>query len=406
MFPNTRRKQIFYPCLVTLVIAVISLVVIAPNTVAALNSYGFGLAASPHGNGFPTLNSYGFGITTASPNGYGFLKHHPIPPDTTITSAVDGNGATLQSGGTSSSNSVTFTFTATAGTNPIAGFQCSLDNGAFSSCTSPTIVNNLAAGTHNFQVRAVDTSGTSDLTPASFSWTIVASSPPPSTVIGGTIVPLYTYPTDSSWNTIISVKDAHPNVPIVAIINPNSGPGSSRDINFANGINTLRTHGIIVIGYVYTSYAGRSIANVENDINAYHSWYPNLNGIMFDEMSNVAGHESYYSTVSQYVKSLVGFTYTVGNPGTDTIPSYVGTVDTITIYENSGLPSLSYLDGWHSNYPRSNWAIVPYNVPSLDQSFVTQAKNYVGYIYITSDNLPNPWNTLSAYFSTLISDLD
>lgn len=350
---------------------------------------------------------YGFGTPTGSPNGYRYFKNHVLPPDTAVTSAIDGNGATLQTGSSSYSNAVTFRFTAIPGSYPIAGFQCSLDNAAFSpSCISPTAITNLGSGTHNFQVRAVDRSGISDPTPASFSWTIVASSPPPSTTVGGTIVPLYTYPTDSSWSTIISVKDAHPNVPIVAIINPNSGPGSSKDINYVNGINNLRASGIIVIGYVYTSYATRSIPNVESDVNAYHSWYPNLNGIMFDEMSNVAGHEAYYSTLSQYVKSLVGFTYTVGNPGTDTIPSYVGTVDTITIYENSGLPPLSYLDGWHSNYPRSTWAVTVYNAPTLDQSFVTQAKNYVGYIYITNDNLPNPWDTLSVYFGTLVSDLD
>jgi hypothetical protein len=58
-------------------------------------------------------------------------------PNTIITSAVDGNGEST------SSNSVTFQFTDTPGSNAIAGFQCSLDNSAFSPCASPTGLTNL-----------------------------------------------------------------------------------------------------------------------------------------------------------------------------------------------------------------------------------------------------------------------
>lgn len=73
------------------------------------------------------------------------------PPYTTITSAVGGNGATIQSGGTTFSTAIKFTFTGSAGTNPISGFECSLDNGAFSSCSSPTTLTNLTIGSHTFQ---------------------------------------------------------------------------------------------------------------------------------------------------------------------------------------------------------------------------------------------------------------
>lgn len=105
------------------------------------------------------------------------------PPHTTINSAVDGNGAGIQSGGTTFSTSIKFTFTATTGTNPIAGLECSLDNSGFSSCSSPVTLTNLAVGMHTFQVRAVDTSGNRDPTPASFSWKIAAIYPPSHTTI-------------------------------------------------------------------------------------------------------------------------------------------------------------------------------------------------------------------------------
>ena len=134
------------------------------------------------------------------------------------------------------------------------------------------------------------------------------------------------------------------------------------------------------------------------------TWY-NVNGILFDEMNNVAGHESYYSAASQYAKSL-GLTFTVGNPGADVPSTYVGKVDTILIYESQGYPSLSYLDGWHSFYSKNNWGITSYGDPNLSQSWITNAKRYVGYIYITNDVLPNPYDSLPNYFSTLVSDLD
>jgi YVTN family beta-propeller protein len=100
------------------------------------------------------------------------------PTHTTITSAVDSNGAVVPNGGSTVSTSITFQVTATAGTNSIAGFQCSLDGSAFSSCATgnPATItyNNLAAGrSHTFEVRAVDTQEKVDSTPASFTWTIL-----------------------------------------------------------------------------------------------------------------------------------------------------------------------------------------------------------------------------------------
>ena len=96
-----------------------------------------------------------------------------LPSHTTITSATDGNSNTLQSGGSTLSPSITFNVQATAGTNPLAGFQCSLDNGPTSSCNTPVTYNSLSTGQHTFKVQAVDSQGNVDPTPATFSWTIL-----------------------------------------------------------------------------------------------------------------------------------------------------------------------------------------------------------------------------------------
>jgi hypothetical protein len=72
------------------------------------------------------------------------------PSQTTITSATDGNRNLVQNGGSTVPTSITFQVTATPGTNSIAGIECSLDEGVFSTCASgnPTMIkfNDFAVG--------------------------------------------------------------------------------------------------------------------------------------------------------------------------------------------------------------------------------------------------------------------
>jgi hypothetical protein len=126
---------------------------------------------------------------------------------------------------------------------------------------------------------------------------------------------------------------------------------------------------------------------------------------MFDEMSDRVSYVSYYSTLVQYAKSA-GLNFTMGNPGADVPSSYLGIFDNIVIYEDSGLPSLSYLGGWHASYPKAGFSFVAIGVSSLDTAFVKSASSYVGYVYITDDVLPNPYDTVPAYFPELMAALD
>jgi hypothetical protein len=170
------------------------------------------------------------------------------------------------------------------------------------------------------------------------------------------------------------------------------------------GIQQLTSAGVKVIGYVYTSYAARSAADVQADIGRWKNLYPGVSGIFFDEMVNKPGKESYYSGLTAAAKGS-GFDFTIGNPGSDAGASYVGTVDNILIYETAGLPSAAALGGWHSSHDRRNFGIIPYGVPSLDTGFIAMAKNNCGYIYLQNDGMPNPWDTLPPYFDALVAAL-
>jgi hypothetical protein len=92
------------------------------------------------------------------------------PPSPTITSGPSGSI-------TSTSATLAFTDTQSG-----VAFQCSLDNGAYASCTSPRSYTNLPAATHTFRVTA--TIGTSNPSaPASRTWTVLDATPPPKPTI-------------------------------------------------------------------------------------------------------------------------------------------------------------------------------------------------------------------------------
>ena len=219
-----------------------------------------------------------------------------------------------------------------------------------------------------------------------------------SSTAGGTIVPLYTDPSDSSWKAIVTAAVAHPTVHVVAIVNPADGPGSSKSSGYTSGIAALQAAHIEVIGYVATGYGSHSIASMESQIDQWKAFYPTLQGIFFDEQSNSASDVAHYKTLSQYAKS-VGLSYTVGNPGTDVPAAYIGALDTMLIYESDGVPSVSSLAQW-SSYPPGNFGIIPYNVSAMSSTFVKQARQYVGYVYLQNDNVPNPWDSLPSYFAS------
>jgi hypothetical protein len=221
---------------------------------------------------------------------------------------------------------------------------------------------------------------------------------------GATIIPLYSSPSSGHWDAVIAAKQAHPKVPIMAVVNPHSGPGVEARSSYVTGIAKLAAAGIKVIGYVWTQYATRPAAEVQADLRQWRAIYPGVTGMFFDEMEHHGGSEVYYRDLTTYAKSL-GFDFTMGNPGADSVPSYIGTVDVIFIYETDGLPSSSRLGGWHANYDKKNFGILPYAV-SMSRTFVTSARQHVCYIYMQDDTLPNPWDTLPSYFNDLLAALE
>ena len=84
-------------------------------------------------------------------------------------------GVTITNGPTNPTNATSASFSFSS-PDPTASFECQLDGGGFTSCTSPKPYSGLSAATHTFQVRATDNSGNVS-SPASHTWTIDTAVP-------------------------------------------------------------------------------------------------------------------------------------------------------------------------------------------------------------------------------------
>ena len=132
----------------------------------------------------------------ASTNTDNSVSFDATAPDTTLTS-TNGLG-TPPTGITTNSTSATFDFSGNDGTG-VGGltYQCKLDTGAYGACNSGTMTYpGLLDGPHTFLVKASDSLGNTDASPASHTWTVDTANP---TVIVSSVT---TSPTNVSPITV------------------------------------------------------------------------------------------------------------------------------------------------------------------------------------------------------------
>jgi outer membrane protein OmpA-like peptidoglycan-associated protein len=97
----------------------------------------------------------------------------------TIDTAAPSTTVTSQPASLVAANSATVGFnSADAG----ASFECKLDGGSWTSCSSPRALTGLADGAHTLRIRATDAAGNVEASPAVVSWTVDTTAP--STTVG------------------------------------------------------------------------------------------------------------------------------------------------------------------------------------------------------------------------------
>jgi hypothetical protein len=122
---------------------------------------------------FPIANAY---QPTFVPGVDAFLSKldgtDATPPQTSLVSGPPPDSA---------SNSASFAFSSS---EPASRFECRLDGGGFTACTSPQVITALSQGVHTFRVRAIDAANNVDASPASYVWNVDAT-PPDTTIDSG-----------------------------------------------------------------------------------------------------------------------------------------------------------------------------------------------------------------------------
>jgi hypothetical protein len=234
-------------------------------------------------------------------------------------------------------------------------------------------------------------------------------------------IPAYFYP-GPLWSQL---ESAAPTVGL-AVMNPASGPGSGhgggsgRYINpdYARAVANAKAQGIKVIGYVHTSYGTRSKSEVMSEINNYYFWY-GVDGIFLDEADascQPRPNKNYYKDLYLYIKSKRGANLVVLNPGVRAAEYCMSVTDILVNFEGAfKRPSTdtnphnfyyneSWAPGWEIHYqPNRFWHLV-YDTSESDtdgdsigdmpHAIQLSKDRNAGWVYVTSDTLPNPWDTL------------
>ncbi|MDD5036261.1 MAG: spherulation-specific family 4 protein [Methylococcaceae bacterium] len=258
------------------------------------------------------------------------------------------------------------------------------------------------------------------------------------------LVPAYANPCCgdglSLWGNLIhSAQTA--GVKIDAILNPASGPGSESfiDPNYVSSTGNgpvvdLRKAGGTVYGYVHTREPDgkgglqlRPVGDVKTEVDKYYDtayWRGasvQIDGIFFDEMSNKLADVGYYQQLHDYVRSKSASAKVIGNPGTTfidnsgntagyTVQGYASVADTLVTFENTGDQYRNHYTppSWLNDFSSDHFANLVHGEASssnmlLDVNLAKSRKT--GMVYITDDTLPNPWDTLSAYWPAEIRAL-
>lgn len=265
-------------------------------------------------------------------------------------------------------------------------------------------------------------------TPAvTFSSTTISSS---QLVKQGNYIPLYSW-NANGYQQVVTDKQNNPAVTIIATLNPNNGPGSSKSATIATAANALKSASVITLMYVGTNYGSeltkaqypvgnpwpsntpRDLASVKQDCLNAVTWY-GVDGFMFDDFSNTQYitlpdgtkkdvYNTFYVPLFQYARSLTGVTYIKGNMGTK--PLYMPLADlcdNVCVFENSRNPTLAELQNNTYNGQLMNKATIVVNsVATLDTTAMAQCGQYAKYYYSSDSGYAKP----PIYYDQLISTL-
>jgi hypothetical protein len=217
------------------------------------------------------------------------------------------------------------------------------------------------------------------------------------------LVPTYIYPGGDGrkeWQRLI---DAASKVEIVAIANPNSGPGSERNLDYAAVFTEARNHGVTLVGYVSTDYGKRPEAEIRNDVDTWIRLYPQIRGFFFDQQPSGSRDTAHFAELRDFVKRKIPDPLVINNPGVLCDEAYLARdVSNVTcVFVNYQGFEQFELPATLKAYDPSRFAAMPYNIPDIEtmRTVVKEAIiKRIGYLYISDAKPPNQWGKLPIYW--------
>jgi hypothetical protein len=214
------------------------------------------------------------------------------------------------------------------------------------------------------------------------------------------LLALYTHPRewqdDQELNGLIEATQGD----FIAIVNPSNGPGLSQSAEYLDGLDYLLDQNVSIVAYIYTSYGSRNKQDIYNDIDTYVSYYgtKRLKGVFFDEVSlKNDANQTFIKEISTYARSK-NLNYIVLNPGTGVDQSIIDEnyYNLIVTYENPYNKYINFKNTLHSSAVTKQSLLV-YGYPEL-QSYTKEIEKakamHYDYIYLTTDNDSNPWDSV------------
>jgi hypothetical protein len=217
------------------------------------------------------------------------------------------------------------------------------------------------------------------------------------------LVPAYFYPSRTgldAWKELLAATDE---TPIVAIVNPASGPGRRIDPNYEEVFRLAKSSKAILIGYVTLSYAKRPAAEVKAEVDTWVKFYPGIQGIFFDEQPSGAEHAAFAGDCFAHAAAKIDKALIVSNPGTRCAREYAELPQkpVIVLYERgTGFDKYEPPD-WTKEFAADRFSVLLYGVKTKDemqQAFEDAAAKRIGYFYVTDAEGRNPWNRLPGYW--------
>jgi hypothetical protein len=224
-------------------------------------------------------------------------------------------------------------------------------------------------------------------------------------------VPMYQYPTlGTFWSDITGAGST--TIPFV-IVNPASGPGVSVDPNYTTAIDNNTTAGIRSIGYIDTSYQSRNYQDAFDDIDEWYQMYPDVTGIFIDQVQDTNANDvCYIAGLYNHVKNNHPDDLVIINPGTNISDNFEPYADIFMNAENTYAAYQTWTvqhPGFEDNPAFANrfWHLIHTTDASDYTAAVNLARsNNAGWVYITDDVMPNPYDVTPSYWNTEVADIN